>query len=105
MTDIGLDRAYQQRIGAVSMSGNGAADGARLLRITGRRARAVGFQVRNAAGIDACLPVNVAQQRFLGRRAGKRHAVGVTVRVDAGTEDDRVNRIAVSLCSCQRFEK
>jgi hypothetical protein len=95
MSDVGLDRADQQRLGSPRCRSDDGTDGPELDGVAGGGARTVGFDVVDGAGVDAGVGIRPPQHLFLAGLAGSgQEAAAATVVGDRAAADDGIDVIA-----------
>ena len=96
MPDMGLRTAQQAEMPFPGEASERPGQSIRFDDIAERRAGPMGFDVADRVGRDAEPLIGLADQRFLRRAVGRRDAVAGAVLVHAGSDDGRMNRIAIA---------
>ncbi len=104
VADVRLGRADQQRRAGGPAAAEHSGEGRRLDRVTRRRAGAVQLHVVDRAGVDAGLPVRLAQRLRLPLQPGDRQTLGGPVVDDGAAADDAVDRVAGRERAAQRAQ-
>ncbi|VFR30297.1 hypothetical protein AMP9_3695 [plant metagenome] len=102
---VALDRADRQGGARGTRAAQRRADGLRLDGVAHRGARAVGLQVVQFRGVDACLGIGPAQQRGLRLAAGHGKACLAAIGVDGGVGHHRQDAVAVRHCLVMALEQ
>ena len=102
--DVGLDRSDEQRTRHRSVCGQRICERPDLDRIAVRGPGAVCLDVADFVGLDARSSQGCRDGRFLGFIAGYGDAVGAPVLRYRGTEDLRVDLIAIAQRLLQRLD-
>ncbi|CKT49667.1 Uncharacterised protein [Mycobacterium tuberculosis] len=104
VTEVGLDRADEQRRILGPAATQHRSESAGFDRVAQQRPCSVRFDVVDLAGLHPRVGVGGTQHRHLGRWVGGHQPVGSAVLVDRRTADHRKHPIPVALCIGQPLE-
>ena len=102
MTDVGLDRSDQQRLG--TPAGDRLADRGSLDRVADRCAGPVSLEEGERVEIDPAPDVELLEKLGLETLGRQRNAVGAPVRIDVGIRDVGVDGVTVAFGRRARLE-
>src|SRR5436305_2905227 len=107
MADVRLDRANGTRLAVFSppLSLEGTRESCDFDGVSQHGASAMGFDVTDGAGIDACFAEGLLDHFGLRMGIGYRQAVGLASMIDGRCLDHPIDVIPIGFCPCQRFEQ